>query len=671
MDGTNDEAAEQEAGAQVAQNEDADLADLQGDQFELQEQEDDGEDHFLFDEYSIDDTLDPITRLERYHASDFSLQRMVLARDITDTARSAGHEDTMRRLVPILGAFVNDAEPNVRQTLAEQLPSLAAYLADGGESGYQELINHVLPYTFELLADKSADVGAVAVPSLLKICEYVRPEHFEQHVLHTIIAMAHDERTEEHRVISAQLFDDLAPHFGKELCLSRVVEEVAALAEDSTFCVRKTVGAHLGKLCSTVGPEAAVERILPIYQPLAKDMIWGVRKACAEAIVEISEGVTSEARKGAVTQIFRSFIDDISRWVRVAAYQKLGPFLHTFGVGNCCDDLLKMYIEMAFTGVQGQDSPQETDFAEYCAFNFPAVALTVGQERWGELEPAFTALCKDVQWKVRKTLSHSLHETAQIVGKEVTERCLSQAFDIFLRDLDEVRVGCVTNSPAFLRVMSPEAREPYVRMLCQMPDACDNWRLRMAVGARLGELAELVAAPFARAEIAPTICKLLNDPMSDVRSAVFESTAQLLGCLEQHTGEHRELLDYLLKLETEAGYQKRQMLAQIARYTAKHCTAELFTEYFLPVTARLSRDPVVNVRIVVARALTDVDSGLCRQPPWSSDPRLLEAVDIMRGDKDSDVSYFAGRLDRHGAPPIAASPAREADRPRDPGDGHA
>jgi hypothetical protein len=34
-------------------------------------------DEIMFNEYSIDDTLDNITRLEKYHASEFSLQRFV------------------------------------------------------------------------------------------------------------------------------------------------------------------------------------------------------------------------------------------------------------------------------------------------------------------------------------------------------------------------------------------------------------------------------------------------------------------------------------------------------------------------------------------------------------------------------------------------------------------
>lgn len=46
----------------------------------------------------------------------------------------------------------------------------------------------------------------------------------------------------------------------------------------------------------------------------------------------------------------------------------------------------------------------------YCAFSFPAVVITVGPNRWGEVRESFAALLRDPSWAVRKTLSHSLHE---------------------------------------------------------------------------------------------------------------------------------------------------------------------------------------------------------------------------------------------------------------------
>eukprot|EP00659_Diplonema_papillatum_P012609 gene12609-19529_t len=600
------------------------------------------EDEFLFNEYSIDDSLDSITRLERYHSSDFSLQRMVLVRDIMDTALEAGHEQTMKRLIPLLPAFVNDSEPAVRQALAEQIFPLAEFVCkhdvDGGQ-GYTEVLSSFVPFAIELLSDKNSDVGASAVSALLKVCDLIKPDDLEQHVVVVLQELAHDERAEEYRVVAAELCDELAPRFGRELCLTRVLPEVRLLADDSSFAVRKTVAAHIGKLCKTLGPEDAVEKVFPLYQTLSKDMIWGVRKACAESIASISEGVTPEVRAGELAVIFNGFIEDISRWVRVAASVNLGPYLYTFGQNSCPASLVQIFASMAH-----DEGGTDTDYPEYCAYNFPAVALTVGKDRWEELEPAFLTLVKDLQWKVRKTLSHSLHETAKIVGTEITERTLADAFELFLKDLDEVRIGCLLHVDEFLEVMSTKKRELYIPKLCLLTESSDSWRLRMLIGSTLGKLAQLVSPDFCKEHISPLCIKMVDDSVSDVRSAMFGSLAQVLKHLSTSgEGHAQSLLEAVLRSATGTSFQRRQILPHIAMECVLNGSEDLFVEHFLTPLCELARDPVANVRIVVAKAVSEI----AKHPSFSGDDRVLEAIALLRQDRDQDVAFFAGSADAY------------------------
>lgn len=124
-------------------------------------------------------------------------------------------------------------------------------------------------------------------------------------------------------------------------------------------------------------------------------------------------------------------------------------------------DLLELYVRMA----SPTDSSLETEFSEFCAFNFPgvfnccplsrsltlsflshqpsstsstAVIQAVGPEGWPRLKEAFRQLTTDLQWKVRRTLAFSLHEVAKILGREHTESDLVPVFDSFLKDIEEV-----------------------------------------------------------------------------------------------------------------------------------------------------------------------------------------------------------------------------------------
>jgi len=53
---------------------------------------------------------------------------------------------------------------------------------------------------------------------------------------------------------------------------------------------------------------------------------------------------------------------------------------------------------------------------------------------------------------VRRTLAFSIHELALIVGEDITGRDLLPVFDMFLNDLDEVRIGVLKHLADFIKV---------------------------------------------------------------------------------------------------------------------------------------------------------------------------------------------------------------------------
>jgi hypothetical protein len=75
------------------------------------------------------------------------------------------------------------------------------------------------------------------------------------------------------------------------------------------------------------------------------------------------------------------------------------------------------------TGKGNAGGAGDSEMPTFCAYNFPAVVLTVGPDNWKHLEEAYKELVKDIQWKVRRTLSFSVHEIALILGPEITQVC--------------------------------------------------------------------------------------------------------------------------------------------------------------------------------------------------------------------------------------------------------
>ena len=126
----------------------------------------------------------------------------------------------------------------------------------------------------------------------------------------------------------------------------------------------------------------------------------------------------------------------------------------------------------------------DSDMNYNCAYNFPAIALTIGADNWRYIKTLYKRLAEDVSWKVRQTLAYSIHELAIILGTESTQCDLVPIFDSFIKDVDEVRIGIVANLTKFLRVLTMDYRSSYMPKLNDFlkMDNQRNWRFRNELG---------------------------------------------------------------------------------------------------------------------------------------------------------------------------------------------
>lgn len=599
------------------------------------------DDEYIFNEYAIDDSLGPLERLVNYHASDFSLQRLVLIRELAETARQAGYPETQAQILPLLHAFVNDTEPVVRHGFASQLFPLGEFMVSaGGEVGYQELLNSLLPFTVELLVDKNVEVATAAQKAMVNLAQLIRPEQVESQLMQVLFTLSRDDRAEDYRMVAALLFDELAPKLGAALVEAKVIAEVKQLANDTSFSVRRAVGSNLGNLSQVLGPNKAVDLVLPIFLSLCHDEVWGVRKACAESIVKVSRGVTDDARNAHIVKTFKALAEDTMRWVRVAAYQNLGQLIYTMKAEDVTPMFLKIFTDMAFQS-EGGDS----DFAEYCAFSFPAVAAVMGPTRWRELDDAFMTLLKDVQWKVRKSLAHSLHEIAKIIGPDLADKSLTPSIELFLRDLDEVKVGVLQNIELFLAALPPSQREQLTPTICSVPAESENWRLRNTVAAKLGLIARLLPPTFVDKHISDLVFRLLDDSVTDVRISCFHSTGILLQHLEAApTPEfYQRFSSTIFDLGSNAAFHNRQMFLYIFQQVLELGAVNV-AEHMMDRVVQLADDKVGNVRFVLARVLAN---SAMNNPLFCDHPKVHAIFRKLSDDKDRDVAAMVtSRLPR-------------------------
>lgn len=597
------------------------------------------EDKVILDEPEAQSDLE---RVLAWLNSDLLLHRLYLVRDLTEHCRKIGFEECVKHIVPALPTLASDDEQAMRQALAEQIPPLATYFKSNGQEGYDLIISALIPILPKLLADEVAQVhehAQVALPELAKMFEV---EDVKKYIIPIVKDMAATTDEEEQRVSAAELLSTLSGVIPRELIIESLFPILFSLSTDNMFRVRKATAASLEGLTEHVGPDVTSEKLLPLLMDLSKDEIWGVRKACADSLVAISKQISNEDRVSQLVPLFQRLIDpstETSRWVRTSAHQALGPFIATFPLKQVPSALVELFVNMA--KYEKESEFGDSDYVQFAAFNFPAVLLTLGAEAWPSLSETFMSLSKDFQWKTRRTLSFSLHEIAKILGQKLTEEQLVPTFDLFLHDLDEVKLGVTTHFAAFLENLSPAKRKEFLPVLYEIQHSPGNWRFRKLIARQLGALAHLFDTDVAQREIVPFALALIADGVAAVRKNAQVGIGALVNALASSSERQAEFLTSLKDLASDPSYQKRLNFTLLCGKLAESIDKELWMTYFKDLLVTLSSDKVPNIRIASARSI----SAIVKLDSYSQDAQLLETLEKLKQDPDRDVVLAAGGPD--------------------------
>ncbi|KAK2579862.1 hypothetical protein KPH14_007545 [Odynerus spinipes] len=310
-------------------------------------------------------------------------------------------------------------------------------------------------------------------------------------------------------------------------------------------------------------------------------------------------------------------------------------------------DLVDYFVSMA---EPEQCADVNAEIPYHCAFSFPAVAFTLGKENWPYLKKAYQSLAGAQQWKVRRTLASSIHEIAIILGEELTATDLVPIYDGFIKDLDEVRIGVLKHLATFLKILKPADRLHYLPRLNDFlaTDNEWNWRFRKELATQLLEAVTLFSANDVAQHIASLSLQLLIDKVAAVRHVALTLVTRIVSHLSSDeallvTALIQELKDTLANSRNK--WIRRQAYALLCAQLISNgaISGEKFAKEMLPSLLNLSWDKVPNVRLAVARTLSQnvvvmgIDWLGCEHAE-NVERRLKQ----MRLDTDRDVRILAG-----------------------------
>lgn len=152
-----------------------------------------------------------------------------------------------------------------------------------------------------------------------------------------------------------------------------------------------------------------------------------------------------------------------------------------------------------------------------CAFNFPAVALTLGREKWSELRDLYLLLSENPSFKVRRTLAASLGEMAKILGSQYAHQDLMRVWWSSVRSEEgDVRLKAVECLPTFMVALDHTDRAEVLQgLIGEVWQKLKGWREREGLMKALASFP--LIAGLDPSLLRQLLRKGLDDPVARVR----------------------------------------------------------------------------------------------------------------------------------------------------------
>ncbi|KAM0787240.1 hypothetical protein ACM66B_006477 [Microbotryomycetes sp. NB124-2] len=522
--------------------------------------------------------------------------------------------------------------------------------------------------------------------------------------------VAHDDEASIGKMVSMSLIGAIAAAdcLSQDVLVQQILPEIDRMKSESMFYVRKEAAQALGTIVTSLPVEVVESVVLPLHSAFAVDSLWHVRRAACLTLPAVCKRLSRPLMRSKATDMIKAFNGDSARQVRSGALEVCGELIYIFhedpdGVPS---DILSIFLgrpladpspEVASSPPPPQglanddifaplqtvlDSPQDTFTIEQpswlptssikdsdrpimCAFNLPAVALTIGGSKWDVLREYHRELCQSKVPKVRQSLASSLHEIAKIIGQVQADECLFEPFTWFLRDADHVQGAMLENLPTLFSLFSEQTQRHAWSSLHDAWTDVRTWRRRESLAEQVGHMGVGLFAneQTSSEEVLAVLRQAFRDSVASVREKAAFSIPPLLHATVDKPWARQKLLAFLSVFADDASYRNRMMYANSVLATVNSndsnggLTRSSFESCFLEKLGKLADDKVVNVRICVARIV----KAACSTPTLFGDSLsrlpLRDVIATLAQSGDRDVlsligEFYAGHVPA--TPPVSS-----------------
>ncbi|KAK0459620.1 armadillo-type protein [Desarmillaria tabescens] len=422
------------------------------------------------------------------------------------------------------------------------------------------------------------------------------------------------------------------------------VKEVEHVVMDSIYWVRRESSFVLGALAKVVPDEVVHTSLLPLLERLLIDPAPLVRHSSLFALPVILARLPVKHRRALAVHTMQSMSADESPDVRSGVLEALGEVIHTFHdeyrkPGDDTEgppaELISMFIgqrddKKVWDGQQpALTQPFDRDKMRWldsfyndpcrpliCAFNLPAVAMTLGVSRWETLRETYLKLSNSPAFGVRRTLAASVGDMAKVLGPEIAQRDLMSVWWDGLRSQEaEIRLKIVQSLETFVGSLNVGGKTEVLEGVLEAwkENRWSCWREREHIAGCLSAVIQSVASQGDQEVVylLRLVCGLLRFALIDNVNAIREAGIHTLPLIWPMLQRHPKVLgDLHLDLQ---GLSSSSVFRQRMTYIA--CQQVLLLpdgdmeavkvpdEELWTTLRELSKDSIVGVRIGVSRLI--------------------------------------------------------------------
>ncbi|KAK0240244.1 armadillo-type protein [Armillaria nabsnona] len=454
------------------------------------------------------------------------------------------------------------------------------------------------------------------------------------------------------------------------------VKEVERVVMDPVYWVRRESSFVLGALAKVVPDEIVHSSLLPLLERLLVDPAPLVRHSSLFALPVILTRLPVKHRRALAVHTMQSMSADESSDVRSGVLDALGEVIHTFHdeyrkPGDDTEgppaELVRMFIgqrddKKVWDGQQpALTQPFDRDKLRWldlfyndpsrpliCAFNLPAVAMTLGLSRWETLRETYLKLSNNPAFGIRRTLAASVGDLAKVLGPEIAQRDLMSVWWDGLRSQEaEIRLKIVQSLETFVGSLNVGGKTQVLEGVLEAwkENRWSGWREREHIAGCLSAVIQSVASleNHEVAHLLQLVCGLLRfaliDNVNAIREAGIHTLPLIWPMLQRHPMVLGDLHLDLQGLSSSGAFRQRMtyiacqqmlLLPDGDTEAVKVPDEEVWT-----TLRQLSRDPIVGVRIGVSRLI----AAYC----WTRPGSVIDLAKTLSQDTSHEVrSYVSG-----------------------------